>query len=63
MTTKPVIARVNAELLCNGMLQLPGDVVAVLQDFALAKRTGSVVLNYHEGALRVYEVKESASVK
>lgn len=62
MTTKPVIGGINTEILCNGVLQLPERVVATLQDFVLAKRTGNVVLSYREGDLRVIKVEETASV-
>ena len=62
MTTKLVIGGINTEMVCKGVLQLPERVVATMQDFVLAKRTGNVVLSYHEGNLRVIKVEESASV-
>lgn len=63
MTTKSVIGGVSDEMRCNGALQLPERVVATLQDFMLAKRTGNVILSFREGDLQIIKVEESASVK
>ena len=59
-----IIAGVSRDQpLCDGMLVMPGNVVATLQSFVLDQRTGNVILCFRGGELRIIKVEETASAR